>query len=469
MSRRTVIDGSVSYSFSPDDAYPLSSRYWALVSARLVDELTGRPPATDVSVESDLVPSTPRIAGDGLVGVVGVPRHLLQSLAIRGFEAHLTVRARGFTPRARQVDVPSDQRALAAPIPALGGTVVTLNDASRLRSGESLLIGPPGPTMAAVQIKALGPGPGQVTFAPGVTHLYAVGDPVFPMVQSDFATVDLQDLKLHREPVVISGRVVQSGGVGTLPLAGATVRIIGLWRTPPPAHIVVPPDPANLIALDPPLYADRPAGLGRLRRQDLPPIVDPIPQEKRLVDDTGAGATTLHLSNRLGLGIGTVLLLDAEVSDLQEHLTITAFSGALNPAQPARVTLDHPMAYDHRRGALVQRVNPQPQGPQRILAPDPLPGEPDALAGDTTLLLNTLAGLATGQTVRVSGGVAPPEYHRLARYSVTSDADGYYRLPPLGRVAQLRLRAENVPLVPIELEYRPDYTQRENRLDLLFR
>ena len=57
----------------------------------------------------------------------------------------------------------------------------------------------------------------------------------------------------------------------------------------------------------------------------------------------------------------------------------------------------------------------------------------------------------------------------MRRFSVSSDAAGYYRLPPLSRVAQLELRAERGALIPIQMEFRPDYRVRENRLDFTFR
>jgi len=83
--------------------------------------------------------------------------------------------------------------------------------------------------------------------------------------------------------------------------------------------------------------------------------------------------------------------------------------------------------------------------------------------------LKGVAGLATATEVRISGGAVPDEYHSLSRFSVTSDADGYYRLPPLSRVALVKLSARKKigpQTFAAELEFRPDYALRENRLDL---
>jgi hypothetical protein len=55
-------------------------------------------------------------------------------------------------------------------------------------------------------------------------------------------------------------------------------------------------------------------------------------------------------------------------------------------------------------------------------------------------------------------------------FSVTSDAAGYYRLPPLSRVAQLEVHAEKIvgaQTFHATTVFRPDYQQRDNRLDFI--
>lgn len=155
-------------------------------------------------------------------------------------------------------------------------------------------------------------------------------------------------------------------------------------------------------------------------------------------------------------------MIDANKSDVAEYIAISAIVGASTATQPATITLDYALAYPHRRNALVQKVNPQPLGAQKQVAQE-------ALDGDTCVFLNDVTSLMTGSQVRISGGPNPDEYHHLSLFSVTSDADGYYRLPPLSRVAQLKIRAEKALLSPVEMEFRPDYTLHENRLDFVFR
>jgi len=101
MATRIVNANGRSYNFSADDPFPLSSRFSALVRARLIDELTGTPPLTPVQVDSNIAPSTPRVASDGLVGLVGIPRHIFRSLtlnlspALDKYLAEMTLSGRG--------------------------------------------------------------------------------------------------------------------------------------------------------------------------------------------------------------------------------------------------------------------------------------------------------------------------------------------------------------------------------------
>lgn len=281
-----------------------------------------------------------------------------------------------------------------------------------------------------------------------------------PNFLTNFTPPPLINLLLHREPVVITGRLMRVNGGTTVPVPGAAVTFTGIWRTAPPANVVAPPpDPPNLVSLSPPLYAERFKTTGNLRRRNLPPVVG---DDKFLLDAVLAGATEIRLTNQQNLSLGDILLIDANQPDIAEFISINGITGATTPDQPARITLDYPLAHTHARDALVQEVNPQPFGGTKQLSVD-------ALVGDTTVFLNNIAGLSTANEVQVFGG-SPDEYHSLKRFSVTSDAEGYYRLPPLSRVAQLEIHAERVILAQTfknTTTFRPDYQQRENRLDLL--
>lgn len=278
-------------------------------------------------------------------------------------------------------------------------------------------------------------------------------DPGFP---NSFTPLQL-NVGLHREPVFIAGRTVRVVGNGTAPLAGAVVSVTGIWRTAPPANVAIAPDSPDIVSIQPPLYSDR-AVPAELRNRDLIPVLG---NDKTVTDEMLPGADSIRLSNRLGLAVGDVLLIDAEDSSLSEFIAIKTVSSAAPVEQPAAVTLNHRAIHAHRRGALVRGVNLQPPGSNRQFTVG-------ALFGDSCVFLDGVSGLLAGQEVEISGGLAPAEYHSVMNFSVVSDTDGYYRLPPLSRVAQLEIHAEKTvgaQTFQTTLTFRPDYRQRENRLD----
>lgn len=161
MPRRTIEVEGRRYLFSADDQPSLGDRLRALARLRVIDELTGEPPAGLITLESDAPLAAPRIASDGLVGLVGFPRGIFPALATQPSTITLLVRVEGYIPRQVEVTLPQE--------------------------------------------------------------------PAFPQL---FTPPPLLTLLLHREPVVIMGRTVQATSNPTTPLAGATVRVTGIWRTP---------------------------------------------------------------------------------------------------------------------------------------------------------------------------------------------------------------------------------------------
>jgi hypothetical protein len=252
---------------------------------------------------------------------------------------------------------------------------------------------------------------------------------------------------------------VKANGNTTTPVPGATVKITGIWRTAPPPTMSIPADPPNLVSIRPPLSANRTAAAGRLRPEDLQSITG---DDKVLLDDVAPGGNVVRISNTQNLGGGNILLIDANDPDISEYLAIRSIAGGGSPTQPARITLDLPLAFAHRRNAVVRRTSPPTLGAQKQFA------QP-AIAGDTCIFLNDITGLDVVNEVQVSGGPNPDEYHSRRLYSVISDAEGFYRLPPLSRVAQVEITAEKPPaLPPVKTEFRPDYTLRENDLNFTF-
>jgi hypothetical protein len=388
MTRRVVVADGQLYTFSPDDDVPLADRTWAIVSARLVDEITDEPSRGDVTVEAAEAGFISRVASDGLVGLIGIPARVFPKLAMQSYTINLTVTAQGYV--ARQVPV---------------------------------TIGP------------------QVNFPNAFT----------PIIGS---------LLLHRLPVIIRGRTVLTNGITTTPLAGVTVSVTGIWRTFPPAHLAVPSDPPNLVFLQPPLYFPRRAATGQLRRRD---VVQVMGQDKHLLTWVSSGSAFLNLSDRVSIAVGDILIIDLLNPDIMEYLTIGSIAGASTADQPARITLTYPLAYAHRSNAVVRKVTLQAPAVNNQFSQD-------AIAGDCCVFLASMNNLNLAQTVEITDGINPAEYHNLGRFSVTSDATGYFQLPPLSRVAQLEIRANDGGVHPtITQVVSPDYSLREKHIDFTFK
>src|SRR5262245_31588264 len=289
ISRRIVQLENKTILFAPDDPVPPVDRIQALVKLRVTDELTGRPPDSQITIDVQERAFFPRAANDGLAGLVGIPRQVFPALKTMDYFVHLTVRAGRYVPFNLEVKVAQS--------------------------------------------------------------------PSFP---ATFTAPPPNNVALHREPVFISGRTVRLANGATALLAGAQVRVTGIWRTPPPANVVVSPDPPNIVSLEPPLYSDRVTPPPQfLRRRDLPAITG---NDKVLMDDLPPGANPIRLSNRQGLGPGNILLIDSEQPDLVEFVAIKSLPTTAPVTQPTLVTLDYPLVFAHRRGAVVQPVNPQPAG-----------------------------------------------------------------------------------------------------------
>ncbi|HTX91819.1 MAG TPA: hypothetical protein VMC09_11460 [Anaerolineales bacterium] len=333
------------------------------------------------------------------------------------------------------------------------------NPALTTRVAEDGLVG-----LAAVPAKVF-PGLKTVSYSAGLT-IQAAGYlgmsltatlPINPAFPASFDPLILPDLPLHRLPIVFRGRTMRlvAGNLQVAP--AASVRVSGVWRSLPPANVVIPAEAPNLIALSQPLYANRANAISSLARRDLAAVAG---DDKQMMDSLPAGTTTLRLSNRHGLTIGDVLLVEGNRPDREEFLSILAINGGSTPDQIAQISLQFPTALSHRQGSLVQQaVNSGPLGAANTFTQDGIPG-------DTTVFLNGLVGLTPANQVRISGGAAD-EFHGFQIYAGQSDPNGYYRLPPLSRVAQVELQATD-GIHTVKTIVSPNYEQPENLVDFVF-
>lgn len=277
--------------------------------------------------------------------------------------------------------------------------------------------------------------------------------PAFP---GSFVPFDIGPWELHREPLSIYGRVeLRQLLVPDRPVTGATISINRLWmRCPTPA--LPGPDAMTPLALSPRCAARRPA-LSTVVARAMTPSGGPY----QLVQDLTPGASQVLLSNTVGLAAGDVLAFDRADLDRVEYLAVAAIPGAAPATAPALVDLRFPCQHLHLALVGVDRVTPQPPGAVNLTA---VP----AIAGDQTLLLQSpMAGIIANDVVEISGGTAGAEY-LIANPAVTiTNALGFYRLPPLARVCQLELQADDGVHAAVLQTMLPEYGGPEQRVDFL--
>jgi hypothetical protein len=387
-------EAGVQYLVAPDDIIPEGMRTSAIAYARVIDELTLAPVSLPISV-------TP--AGTAF-----------QAASTRG----------AVNPRAVDGGIIGLVGTPARALPALASTAYDVGVSARAAGYVSRRV-----------TKTIGP------------------IATFP---ATFTPRDLGDLELHREPVMLYGRTVVRTAGAIDKLATATIRITGIWRAAPTLTVSPPAAPADIVALDPPLYTARPLAT-LVRRRALTPN---LANEKRLQRAAVAGATEVFLPDRKALVAGDLLGIDESDLSRAEWVKVKAIVGSTNVAEPAVATLEYPLAHGHGEGA---RAHPTTIG--GVLAAQAV--SLDAIAGDTTLLLGGLIGL-TPFTVELDDGVTVPEYHRLSLYEDVSDPDGQWRLPPLSRVAQVTLTGTHAMFTVPPRTVTVEYPRREQRIDFTF-
>jgi len=251
----------------------------------------------------------------------------------------------------------------------------------------------------------------------------------FPNV---FAPLDFGDVPLHRTATAIVGRIVRNATF-TQPIAGAVVRLMGIWSTLPPPNWTAPAlqEPPNIVSLTPGLYARRNNGAA-IARRDLALSA----QAKQLVKPMAVNHTSLVVSDRIGLAAGTVLVIDRDDPMRLEAIQIAGVDTTSTPDQPAVVTLEHASKYLHLDGVACTSATPQvPTTPTTLSRA--------GIAGDSVAVLAAAPGFADGSFVQIDDGVAVREFQRVSRFTATSDANGFFRWPPIARIALARLQVQH--------------------------
>jgi hypothetical protein len=256
-----------------------------------------------------------------------------------------------------------------------------------------------------------------------------IGAGTEPNYPDAFAPVTVPSpVVLHRNPVTISGRTVSHTGVVR---TNATVSLDGIWLTL--ADHANPPASPNLVTLASPLYADRDT-TGTIALQSFTPA-QPA-QTKTLLLPANVGDTSVRLSDGVGLAVDDVMAFDSQDPGRAEYLPVTVVTNlGADATFPATAALAFPLRRPHPLGATAIPMTPGTFGTT-------IPLSMAARAGDVTLVLSAkMMGLDTPNTVVIArGGNAAAEYHVASLIGGRSDSVGHVVLPPVHRVAKLRLR-----------------------------
>jgi hypothetical protein len=276
-----------------------------------------------------------------------------------------------------------------------------------------------------------------------------------------FAAIDLGDVGMHRVAVELAGRTLRRASLAPTVVSGALVRIDGYWPTFPPPNVtpssvIVAP---NLVNVAPGFYAPRDTATGTLRQRTVALVPG---ADKELLLAAGQGDVRVRLSDRQSLGAGSLLVIDDANGARREYILVDQVDTSSSADQPAWVTLEYPLAHTHLERAVCRVATLPLAGALNALVRNAIPG-------DEAAFTSALAGVGTGDIVEIDDAAGPPEYHEASLYRATSDVDGYFRLPPIARVAMVLLHAERLGLTPPDdAMVSPEYRVAENRITVMF-
>ena len=238
---------------------------------------------------------------------------------------------------------------------------------------------------------------------------------------------------LRRTPIRIQGRVValDTGN----PIASAAIIMLDTTPLPPPRHAVL---------FDTPLWRDHAATIA-VQGQALTPVASPV-LIKTVTADADAGATMLILDDRQGLGPGQVLRIGAAGAyGFAEIATLAAQPGGVNLVSPlARSARNNDAAAPFALGA--------PMGPAAKLVDT-------GFAGEGIVILDAVPA---GDVIVITDPPGVREYHNLG---AISNAEGYYALDGIARLAVLPLQISAAAFITAKTNWSVDWSRTPNLLD----
>lgn len=285
-----------------------------------------------------------------------------------------------------------------------------------------------------------------------------ITDTDFP---KSFTPLHLGTIELHRQPVTIQGSIVKRNREGFQNVAGARVRVTGIWRELPSASVASSPQPANILSTNSPLSNSYEATGSEIRQVTLSETAtDPV----TLVTSAAAGSYVITVDRLPALTPGNLIALSPDDPARDELHEILSHGVASHNTDSVEIRLTTPLAWSHRSGTRARVMRITHTGPANSLSIG-------AAAGDQMLLCKTLTDIEDGAAVKVSSSPSLPEsekeYHWVRLYDVHSDSNGFYRLPSVSRIAQMRVDTELDGEIVATRVIAPRYPVHEQQIDFI--
>jgi len=257
--------------------------------------------------------------------------------------------------------------------------------------------------------------------------------------------------------MMIEGRTLEIVNKHTTAVPNAQIELTGIWR--PPLSVMNSPDVPNIVSIIPPLYTDHQIG-ATCETGTLTPVPGDI---KVLTTTAEAGATRISLSNSQNLNKNDLIQLGENDPDHTEIITVIALEGSTSQSQPTSITLSPAVAWTYKPGAQVRKIN-------QVWNNSSLKLTVEAHKSHSCIFLNSLQDLDTANCLHIlsSTGNAPGEYYQVRIFRAKSDEQGFYRLPLLQRVSQVRLYASKGGK-NARVTMQPDYSLRTNQVNFVLK
>ena len=468
---RLVEERGWRYTIADDDPVPGDARHWAVLRVHVYDELTDAAPRAPLRLTANVHGATARVADGGLCGLVARPRDVWQALVTTG-ALRARIEAPGFLPLELDAAIDAARRRLNTPALATDQTLDVLppDDPAlrQFRPGRGVLFEPPPaplppvPEFHAVAMASPPPAATAVPIDAGLLAPRAANTPLagVPLV--------LGRLPMHRAGATrLRGTVRRRiSSTSALPAPDAQIGIQGIWRSY--GNPTAAPAPPDLCAVEPPLrFAHAPGGTVQTCTLTAAATLGRMAEARaagaRRVLVEPAGAFNPAGGERLRLG-------DALSTELE--IVVTApFAAPPDATGRLALPLTAPTAYLHRAGEALAPVMPG------ALSAPALGIATECQPGDRVLFAAGLGAFATAADIVVESGTAREAYYRATQYPVwdgaafrhlvAPDANGRLELPPIARVARLRVFARRLPHADQNLDFALDH-DGDNTLAIVF-